>query len=175
MDGSVKARYDYLPFGENLGAGLGGRTGPMGYGGTDSTRQKFTAKERDGESGLDYFLVRYYSSAQGRFTIPDEFKNGSHEFWILGNGDPEKQALSYSDITTPQSPNKYQYTYGNPLRYVDPDGHRPDILVIENGPTEGNPIGHTAIAVTGHGVFSFGNNTKLGSSSTAYIQREAPA
>jgi hypothetical protein len=32
---------------------------------------KFTGKERDAESGLDYFGARYMSSAQGRFTTPD--------------------------------------------------------------------------------------------------------
>jgi hypothetical protein len=29
--------------------------------------QKFTSKERDIETGLDYFIARYYSSAQARF------------------------------------------------------------------------------------------------------------
>jgi RHS repeat-associated protein len=74
---------------------------------------------------LDYFLARYYSSAQGRFTSPDEFTGGPHEFWILGSGEPEDQALTYADITEPQSLNKYQYCLDNPLRYVDPDGHDP--------------------------------------------------
>jgi hypothetical protein len=29
----------------------------------------------------------------------------------------------YADLHEPQSLNKYQYSYNNPLRYVDPDGH----------------------------------------------------
>jgi RHS repeat-associated protein len=33
--------------------------------------QKFTSKERDAETGLDYFGARYFSGAQGRFTSPD--------------------------------------------------------------------------------------------------------
>jgi hypothetical protein len=45
--------------------------------------------------------------------------------------------------------------------------------VIENGPTEGNPVGHTAIAVSGQGVFSFGNSTKLGSSTTDYLSQQS--
>jgi RHS repeat-associated protein len=121
--GNVEARYDYLPFGGEITVGVGGRSGPMGYGGPDSTRQKFTQKERDSESELDYFLARYYSSAQGRFTGPDEFTGGPEEFWFLGSGDSEKQALPYADIAEPQSLNKYQYCYDNPLRYVDGDGH----------------------------------------------------
>lgn len=33
--------------------------------------EKFTGKERDSESGLDYFGAKYYGSALGRFTSPD--------------------------------------------------------------------------------------------------------
>jgi hypothetical protein len=33
-------------------------------------------------------------------------------------------------------------------------------MIIENGPTKDNPIGHTAIAITGHGVFSMGNGVQ---------------
>jgi len=120
---SVVARYDYLPFGEEVGAGICGRTGSIGYV-TDTTRQKFTSKERDDESKLDYFLARYYSSAQGRFTSPDEFAGGPDAFWMFGSGDTEKQALPYADITDPQSLNKYAFCLNNPLRYVDPDGHQ---------------------------------------------------
>jgi RHS repeat-associated protein len=32
-----------------------------------------TTKERDNETGLDYFLARYYSSTQGRFTGVDPY------------------------------------------------------------------------------------------------------
>jgi RHS repeat-associated protein len=123
--GVVKARHDYLPFGEELNAGIGGRTTAMGYDAADTTRQRFTSKERDTESGLDYFLARYYSSAQGRFLSPDEFAGGPDEFWVLGSGDSEKQALSYASVANPQSLNKFQYCFDSPLRYVDPDGHDP--------------------------------------------------
>jgi RHS repeat-associated protein len=101
--GGVKARYDYLPYGEEVGSDHGSRSSVTGYESSDKTRQKFTQKERDNESGLDYFLARYYSSAQGRFTSPDPL-------------------LSSGTINDPRTWNRYSYTLNNPLKYVDPFG-----------------------------------------------------
>src|SRR5436853_3716638 len=122
QDKSVQARYDYLPFGEELGVGIGSRSSAMKYSGLDATRQKFTSKERDSESGLDYFLARYYSSAQGRFTSPDEFTGGPDDLFDFAD-EASANPLFYADLHEPQSLNKYQYGYNCPLRYVDPNGH----------------------------------------------------
>ncbi|MGH9874929.1 MAG: RHS repeat-associated core domain-containing protein [Pyrinomonadaceae bacterium] len=65
--------------------------------------QKFTLKERDNETGLDYFLARYYSSTQGRFASPDA---------------PFEDQVA----DEPQSLNLYSYVVNNPLRYIDPFG-----------------------------------------------------
>jgi hypothetical protein len=62
-------RHDYLPFGEELFAGTGGRTTAQGYTASDNVRQKFTLKEPDIETGLDYFGARYHSSMQGRSRV----------------------------------------------------------------------------------------------------------
>jgi RHS repeat-associated protein len=118
-------RHDYLPFGEELVAPISGRSAAMGYSGGDAVRQQFTSKERDIETGLDYFINRYYSGAQGRFISPDEFTGGPQEIGVLGSGHPEKQALKYAEVTNPQSLNKYQYCFNNPLRFTDPDGQNP--------------------------------------------------
>ncbi len=66
---------------------------------------RFTGKERDSETGLDYFGARYFSGAQGRFASPDP-----------GN------ASGFLYPEDPQSWNGYSYGRNNPLKYVDPDG-----------------------------------------------------
>src|SRR5256885_7134984 len=52
---AATSRHDYLPFGEEIFVGTGGRTATQGYGTSDGVRQQFTRKERDDETGLDYF------------------------------------------------------------------------------------------------------------------------
>jgi len=84
-----------------------------------------TGKERDNETGLDYFLARYYSSTQGRFMSPDEFAGGPDELFIFADAASANPTF-YADLTNPQSLNKYQYTYNNPLSYTDSDGHCPE-------------------------------------------------
>jgi RHS repeat-associated protein len=71
---------------------------------------------------LDYFLARYYSGVQGRFTSPDEFKGGPDDA-LTGAELAPPGPLPYADITNPQTLNKYAYVINNPLRYTDPDGH----------------------------------------------------
>jgi RHS repeat-associated protein len=101
QDGVLKALHDYLPFGEEIPSGVGNRSSL--YGG-DLPKQKFTGKERDVETGLDFFGARYMSSTQGRFTTPD---------------DP----LVDQWADDPQSWNLYSYARNNPLKLIDPTGN----------------------------------------------------
>src|SRR5207253_10231754 len=53
-----------------------------------------------------------------------EFAGGPDELFSFANNASENPTF-YADLRNPQSLNKYQYSYNNPLRYVDPDGHCP--------------------------------------------------
>lgn len=66
---------------------------------------KFTGKERDSESGLDFFGARYDASSLGRFMSPD----------------PD-QASGFDNASDPQQWNSYAYVGNNPLSRTDPDG-----------------------------------------------------
>ena len=110
--GYVVERHDYLPFGEEIFAGTGGRTTAQQYF-TDPSGEAvhtlFTGKYRDTDlagsamQGLDYFGTRYFSAAQGRFTSPD--------------------STAYSSLRYPQAWNLYSYALNNPLKFVDRDGN----------------------------------------------------
>jgi RHS repeat-associated protein len=64
-------RHDYLPFGYEVPAGIGGRSNGIWVGsGTDSLTAKYTGVERDTETGFDFMQARYHASIQGRFTSP---------------------------------------------------------------------------------------------------------
>jgi len=119
-------RRDYLPFGEEILAGVGHRQPTNGYSisVSNSPRQQFTGKERDPETGLDYFEMRYYGSLYGRFTSPDEFTGGPDELYDFADNAGDNPLL-YAEKGEPQSLNKYQYCYNNPLVYTDIDGHKP--------------------------------------------------
>lgn len=120
--GNVVGRRDFMPFGEDIHAGIGNRTIGSKYD-SDSIKQKFTSKERDEETGLDYFEARYYSSKFGRFTTSDEFLGGPEEL-IEFDGMMGHNPSFYAELAEPQSLNKYQYCLNNPLRYIDQDGHQ---------------------------------------------------
>jgi RHS repeat-associated protein len=63
-----------------------------------------SGKERDAESGLDYFGARYYGSTMGRFMSPDPV------------------FISAQRLADPQSLNLYAYVRNNPLRLTDDTG-----------------------------------------------------
>jgi RHS repeat-associated protein len=111
--GSRRAQTDYagvleqtcasLPFGDALNCSGSIQT---------PTEHHFTGKERDTESGNDYFGARYYGSSMGRFMSPD---------WSAKEEGDEP--VPYAKLDNPQSLNLYTYGLNNPLTETDPDGH----------------------------------------------------
>jgi RHS repeat-associated protein len=122
--GTVIARHDYAPFGEEITSVIGGRGGVTGYGVDEGLRQKFTGKERDPESGLDYFGARYNSSNLGRFISPDPLTRSA-------------------GLRDPQTWNRYAYVTNNPLKFNDPTGEARNPITNREGlnPRPSNQVG----------------------------------
>ncbi len=97
--GTITVDEDFYPWG-----------GELRFVSSDSNRYKFSGKERDAETGLDYFGARYYGNWLGRFATPDDFLKDSH-------------------VGDPQSWNKYAYARNNPLRYTDPTGEKVNVAI----------------------------------------------
>jgi RHS repeat-associated protein len=96
--GNTEETFSNLPFGDGLITTPASGAPPTA---DDATEHHFTGKERDAESGNDYFGARYFASTMGRMLSPDP----------IGG-----------DLTDPQSLNKYAYALNNPLRFTDPTG-----------------------------------------------------
>jgi RHS repeat-associated protein len=111
--GTVKARHDYMPFGDELFAGTGARTTGQGYlnvGSAEGINTLFTGQYRDTElassalsSGLDYFMARHMAPGLGRFLQPDPGNVGA----VAG---------------FPQTWHGYGYVANNPMANTDPYG-----------------------------------------------------
>jgi RHS repeat-associated protein len=104
--GVVEEYIQSLPFGDNLNTVI-----PSGAPSTadDATEHHFTGKERDTESGNDYFGARYYASAVGRWLSPD---------WSA-----KEEPVPYARLEYPQTLNLYAYLMNSPLTGVDAYGH----------------------------------------------------
>ncbi len=70
----------------------------------DGRGSRSTGKERDQESGLDYFGARYYGSALGRFTSPDPL------------------LLTRTRLLDPQGLNRYSYARNRSTISIDDGG-----------------------------------------------------
>ncbi|MGD9562997.1 MAG: RHS repeat-associated core domain-containing protein [Pyrinomonadaceae bacterium] len=103
--GQVIARRDFMPFGEEIGVGVGARSESLKYSvaGTDRVRKRFTGYEKDDETGLDFAEARMYQNRHGRFTAPDPL-------------------LASASAVNPQTFNRYIYTGNDPVNYADPSG-----------------------------------------------------
>ena len=127
--GVVQEVYDYYPF----GLVMPGRTLVSGTG----TKEQFTGKEREEETGLHYFGARYYMPAVGRW----------------GSVDP------LADEYPGWSP--YTYVMGDPLNNFDPDGRSVSSPVYDR---DGNLLGTDDEGLRGKAIVMKAENFKQGMS-----------
>jgi RHS repeat-associated protein len=104
FEGVLEQTCSSLPYGDGLSCSDGNLTAP--------TEHHFTGKERDAESGNDYFGARYYASYMGHWMSPDSVGDGL---------DPVP--VPWAKFKNPQSMNLYSYVLNNPLTNTDPDGN----------------------------------------------------
>ena len=103
LDPKTIAAQDYLPRCSFAKAGYAYGNLIISYNnGTPNEKYKLTQKERDTETNYDYFGVRYYDSDLGRWMSVDPL------------------AVKYPSWSP------YNYTLGNPVRFVDPNGMEPE-------------------------------------------------
>jgi RHS repeat-associated protein len=100
---------------------------------------RLTGKERDAETGLDYFGARYYSNGLGR--------------WVSADWSATPVPVPYADFGDPQSLNLYGYVRSIPTTRADADGHcgEPITCGAEIGAGIGTavePGGGTAVGAT---------------------------
>jgi RHS repeat-associated protein len=87
-----------------------------------SEAYQFNQKERDLETGLQYFEARYLSGVFGRFLSVDP---AYAEPLQLGG------AKIQSLLANPQGFNLYSYALNNPIRYTDPTGYDPKDTTVD--------------------------------------------
>lgn len=109
----------FLPYGEEYNPQI------------TTNNYKFTGKERDSETGLDYFGARYYENGLGRWMTPD---------WAA-----KPEAVPYSDLYDPQSLNLYSYVRNIPSSNADADGHCPTCDELEEVVVE-EVVSHPKVA-----------------------------
>ena len=96
--GNITSESDFYPWG-----------GELQFVNNDSNHYKFTGKERDSETQLDYFGARYYSNGLGR--------------WVSADWSATPVPVPYADFGDPQSLNLYAYVRNVPTTDLDTDGH----------------------------------------------------
>jgi len=120
--GGKVSEHKYFPFGEEVQ--------PM----VSANAHRFTGHERDGETGTDYMLARYFSNNQARFLSVDP-------------GDD-------TDSSVPQSWNRNAYVRNNPSRHVDLTGRGTYDAVYDLQAKEASTSGETAAESVPSGVVS---------------------
>lgn len=120
-DAEVKAGYIYGPFGEII----------QESGEVDTHLRRFNGKEADQLSRLNYYGYRYYDPLSLQWTQADPLYRIAPD-------------LAYDQ---PRLMSLYTFSLNNPVRYMDPDGRKPIVVL-----TEGVKLNKRQLASVKNGV-----------------------
>jgi len=124
-NGTTKENRDYYPFGLLMDE--------RQYVNGAETTEKFSGKERDDQTGFDYFGARYYHSGLGRFISTDRF------------------AEKYPSMTP------YQYAANNPAIFIDVNGDSVEVAYYSQPTDFFNFIPSISIPETYHTFIIYTN------------------
>lgn len=141
--GAIQYNESYLPYGERRVNSPASAVAQA-----NGNRLWFHGKAQDEATGLQYFGARYYDPALGRFMGVDP------------------QGFQEANL---HSLNRYAYGNNNPLKFQDPDGHLPFLII----PAISWAVSVTSAAMTGYQVGTVANNIATGQQTAADAVREA--
>ena len=99
---------------------------------TSSTAYRFTGQWTEFGLGLMFYGARFYDPSLGRFISPDTLVPGGVQGW-----------------------DRYAYSSGNPVKYIDPTGHWPDLSDIFSLGATICDVTATAVSIVGVGIEAF--------------------
>lgn len=127
-NGEIYERLEYTPYGE-IWVDICEETGLL------YLPYKFSAKERDSETGLYYYGARYLNPKYSRWISADP---------ALGEYVADSSKSTSGGIYNSKNFNLYHYANNNPLKYTDPNGKDAYLVIWASSKDE---TGHAAFAV----------------------------
>jgi RHS repeat-associated protein len=166
VDGSqaLAASYRYDPFGNTITS-----SGPL----ADANVYRFSSKEIHVNTGIYYYLYRFYHPNLQRWINRDPLAAWSEVRFRRAGGDTYKLSPWETFVT----PNLYEYVYNSPLSYIDPNGlWGVGVIGTASGDLGVGFVGAGATGSVGGGYFwggQSGGNAGVFASGGAFV-RESP-
>jgi RHS repeat-associated protein len=142
-DNAIVWRWDSDPFGNGTP-----NEDPDGNGLFVNFNLRFDGQYFDAETGLNYNYFRDYDPQTGRYVESDPIG-------LMGGI------------------NTYSYARSRPTQLIDPAGTDAMVIIGDRRSDSWNIFGHTSIAITGAGLYSFVTDTPCGASVANFLRTQA--